>query len=259
MNELSPPVVSSQPSATRMSLGARLMNIFTGPGEVFEQVKRGPASPANWLVPSLLSCVAGVVAAVVVLSQEPIMHQIREQQENTLRRSTARLPKEQQEKAIELAEKIFNPTVLKILRAGGAVAGTFSWLLLMALGLWVLGTRVFKGTFRYMQALEVCGLAGMISVLGIIVSMLLAVIMGNLLATPGPALLVKDLDATNPAHLILSSFHLANFWYLGVLAIGLARLSGASVLRSGIWLFSFWMLATVALVFLTTAAQRLFS
>jgi hypothetical protein len=187
------------------------------------------------------------------------MHQIREQQEDTLRRSTARLPKEQQEKAIEFAEKILNPTVLKILRAGGALTGTFTWLFLMALGLWVLGTRVFKGTFRFMQALEVCGLAGMISVLGIIVSMLLAVIMGNLLATPGPALLVKNLDATNPAHLILSSFHLANFWYVGVLAIGLARLSGAAVLRSAVWLFSFWMLATAALIFLTTTAQRLFS
>ena len=63
MNELSPPVETSLPSATRMSLGRRLMKVFTAPGEVFAEVKRGPDCPANWLVPSFLSCVAGVVAA----------------------------------------------------------------------------------------------------------------------------------------------------------------------------------------------------
>ena len=43
-----------------------------------------------------------------------------------------------------------------------------------------------------MQAVEVCGLAGMIGVLGGIVWMLLVVVTGSTLATPGPALLVRE-------------------------------------------------------------------
>jgi hypothetical protein len=51
-----------------MSLGARLTNVFIGPWEVFEEVKQGPPSLANWLVPALLLCLVGVVSAFVIFS-----------------------------------------------------------------------------------------------------------------------------------------------------------------------------------------------
>jgi hypothetical protein len=98
----------------------------------------------------------------------------------------------------------------------------------------------------------------MIGVLGGVMSMLLMVVMGNTLATPGPALLIREPNASNPVHLILAAFNVMTLWYLGVLAVGLSKLSGAPVAKAAGWLFSLWAISSSGLILLGWAAQRLF-
>src|SRR5436190_20257128 len=43
------------------SPGAKLVNIFVNPGEVFEEVVASPHSAANWLVPLVLNCCASAI------------------------------------------------------------------------------------------------------------------------------------------------------------------------------------------------------
>jgi hypothetical protein len=69
------------------SLVSRLFNVFATPGEVFEGVKAGPPVHANWWVPLLLSCVAGLVYVFVVFSQESVLRQVREQQVAAIQKS----------------------------------------------------------------------------------------------------------------------------------------------------------------------------
>ena len=59
-----------------MSLTARLFNVFADPGEVFEEVKNGKPSAANWMVPALVFALAGVISVVVIFSQPAIVQQI---------------------------------------------------------------------------------------------------------------------------------------------------------------------------------------
>ena len=42
------------------SLASRLLNVFAAPGDVFEEIRTGTPSTANWLVPLLLACLLGV-------------------------------------------------------------------------------------------------------------------------------------------------------------------------------------------------------
>jgi hypothetical protein len=91
-----------------------------------------------------------------------------------------------------------------------------------------------------MQTVEVTGLTTVISILGATISMLLVVVTGNMLMTPGPALLIQDFDPANKTHLLLSGINLTTLWYIAVLSIGLARLSGASFAKAGSWLFGIW-------------------
>jgi len=241
-----------------MSLGARLTNVFSGPGEVFDETIKGPPSTANWLVPTVLSCVIGVVSVFVVFSQEAIVQPMREKQAQAVEKRLEKMPKEQRDQAREAIEKWSNPELMKYFAAIGVVARSFGWLFFAALVLWLVGTSVFKGSFTFMKAVEVCVLAAMISALGLIITTLLAVVMGNPLATPGPALLIRDLDASNPVHLMLSALNIVTFWYLSVLSIGLAKLSGASVLKAAVWLFGLWAVITIGLVLLGAAAQKMF-
>lgn len=125
---------------------------------------------------------------------------------------TKKISKEDAEKMIEVPETFSSPTMLKILGSLGAIAGSFGWLFFISLVIWILGRYLFKAEFSYMKTVEVCGLASMISVLAGIISMLLVVVTGNMFMTPGPALLIREFDPTNKAHLLLAAINLMTLW-----------------------------------------------
>src|SRR6266446_2395108 len=125
MDELMPPTLPGPPGASRMPLGARLMNMFTGPGEVFEDVLKGPPSTANWLVPVILSCVVGMVSSFVIFSQDAITQQLKEKQEQALEKRLEKLPKEKREEMREMLEKWSKPDSMKVFGGGGEVERSF--------------------------------------------------------------------------------------------------------------------------------------
>jgi hypothetical protein len=250
MEASAPPSLPKATAVPSTSLSARSFNIFATPGEVFEEVKAAPASTSNWLAPAFLAAVVGVISVWIIFSQDTVLHQIREQREKALEKSLEKLPKEQRERAMEMAEKFSTPIIFKVIGSFGAVAGTFGWLFFLALVMWLLGTKVFKCDFPFMKAAEVCGLSLMISILGGIISVLLVVVTGNMLVTPGPALLVKDFDPANRLHLVLAALNVMTFWYVSVLALGLSKLSGVSWLKAFLWLLTPWALFKAGIILL---------
>ena len=64
----------STPAST--SLGARMLNVFATPSDVFDEVKISPPRTANWLVPTLLATLVGWIGVWLVLQQEAIKQQI---------------------------------------------------------------------------------------------------------------------------------------------------------------------------------------
>src|SRR5262245_34775974 len=75
--EQTPPAVEEQAVATS-SLPARLMNVYAGPGEVFDEVKSAPVQHSNWLVPALIAIVIGWIGSWIVFSQPAIEQQLRD-------------------------------------------------------------------------------------------------------------------------------------------------------------------------------------
>jgi len=238
----------SRPVPPASSLTARLFNVFATPGDVFQEVKDSRPSVGNWLLPLLLSCLAGVVSVLVIFSQDTIQHQVMEQKERAVEKQLRQMPKAQQEQARAAIEKFSSPTLLKTLAAGGAVVSNVGWLFIVALLVWLLGRLAFKADISYGQALEVCGLASMISVLDTIISTLLMVGMGSVFATPGPALLIREFDPANKLHLALAAGNVVSLWYLATVAIGLAKLSRASVLKTIPWVFVPWAVFRFGLI-----------
>ena len=51
------------------------------------------------------------------------------------------------------------------------------------------------------------------------------------------------------SHLSLAAFNLVTLWYIAVLAIGLARLSGASFVKAAIWIFGLWAVLRCGAIF----------
>lgn len=254
MNDPLPPSCqdANELPAVPSSVWANMANVIATPGDVFSEVKTSPASTANWLVPVLVSCLAAVIYVVVVFSQETILQQLREAnaQKMQARVEQGQMSQQQADQALEMAERFTGPVVIKIMGSVGAVFGSFIWLFFIALLVWLLGCKVFHGSFSYLKAVEVCALAGMVGVISAILTMLLVVATGNIAATLGPGLLLKEPNPALKAHAALYAINLLTWWYIAYLGLGLSKLSGASFWKSFLWLFVPYGIFKAALLFL---------
>jgi hypothetical protein len=138
--------------------------------------------------------------------------------------------------------------MLSVFGSVGAVLSSFISVFWWALVLWLLGRWFLKARFNYMKAVEIAGLASVIIVLGMVISTLLAVILGRLYVGPGLALLVNDFDTRNRVHLLMGAANLVYFWHTAVLGVGLAKLSGASTAKSLVVVFTYWVVGELLLI-----------
>ena len=240
----SPPEAPQPPA---MSLAARLLNVFAIPGQLFEVVKASRHRVGNWLLPALLSAALGVATVLAVVSQPSIQRQVREAGEQKAKELDQQVKAGKMTRAdanqVQTATRMLtDPATLKTLGSMAAalfgVARVFWW----AFILWLLGRVFLKVRFGYLKALEVAGLALMISVLGGIVRLLLTVNLTKMFGTSGFALVVADIDATQKSYPLLATVTFFSFWLVGVLSIGLAKLAGVPFLRAAWFVFAFWVI-----------------
>jgi Yip1 domain len=232
---------SEAPQPPTMSLGARLLNVFATPGEVFQEVKTASVSAANWVAPALILIAVSWVATWLIFSQDAIKHQLSEASDQAIQKQIEKthMSEQQAEQARAVGEK-WAGIMAKVFAVLAPVFGGFVTPFFWGLILWLLGAKLFKGDFPYMKAVEVVGLANMVNVLDVIVRTLLIIGLGNLYAAPGLVLLVKEFDPQNTVHSLLAIVNVMTFWLLAVRAIGLARISGVSFAKAALWVFGIW-------------------
>ena len=243
-----------------MSLGGRLLNVFATPGDVFQEVKAAKVSTANWLVPALILIVVSWLSSLVIFSQPSINHQLSEITEQAIQKQVERskMSEQQAEQARAMGEKWAGIST----KIGAAIVPVlygfvtpFFWGLIV----WGVGVGLLKAKFPYMKAVEIVGLANMLSVLEVILRTLLVVGLGNLYASTSLVLFVKQFDPQNTVHSLLTVVNVMTFWLLAVRGIGLARLSGASFAKALAWVFGVWVAYTglfVGLAFLAKSAFK---
>ena len=244
-----PPILESPvppPRPPPMSFAARLLNVFATPGEVFEDVKAAPHSVANWLVPVFLLGVVSVIFAVIFVSQPVIKQQAREQWGKMLevQVNSGHMAREKVDETLDAFEKMLLPI--------GIVFGMVSSparLLWWALVLWLLGRWILKVRFSFVKALEVAGLAAMIVVLGVVVTLLLTVNLANFFATPSIGHLVQNFDVARKSHLFMGAASVFSIWLVGVMSAGLARLAGVPFLRAAWVVFGFWVMEQLFFIY----------
>jgi hypothetical protein len=251
-----PPEATPPPT---MSLGGRLLNVFATPGDVFQEVKTAGVSTANWLAPALILIAVSWVAAWLIFSQESVRHQLSEITDQAIQKQIEKtqMSEQQAEQARAMGEK-WAEISSKIAAGLAPVVAGFVTPFFWGLILWLVGAKVLKGNFPYMKAVEVVGLANMVSVLDVIVKTLLIVGLGNLYAAPSLVLLVKEFDPQNTVHSLLAIVNVMTFWLLAVRALGLARLSGASFSKAALWVFGIWAAYTGIFVGLGVLAKAAF-
>lgn len=251
-----PPETSAEPS---MSLAGRMLNVFATPGDVFEEVKAQPAIVANWLVPLILSCVVGVIASVLIFSQPNVVQQFREQQDKAFDKKieAGKMTKQQADQVRAVLEKFSGPKFMMISGSISVAIWTPAVLFLIGLVVWLIGTQLFNAQFTYLKAVEVVGLASVISILGTIVRTLLVVAKGNMMMAPSPVLFIQNFDPKNLTHALLSILNFATLWYLAVVSIALQKLGGTSFGKAAACIYGLWALIMIPVALLGAFLQSL--
>ena len=239
MDEPQPSTTLDNPPPPPTSLTSRLLNVYVAPTEVFDEIKPAPPITANWLTPLILTIIVGIITSMVLFSQPGVIQGIKDASDKQVQAAIAqgKMTQAQADQSAALREKLTSPTFFRAIGIMGAVIGSPVILLLYALIVWLLGNFAFHGPFSFSKAVEAVGLTMMISILGAIVNVLLKVIFANPSITLSPALLVSHFDPTNKVHLALAALDVMGLWFLAVLSLGLARLSGTQFWKAALWLY----------------------
>jgi hypothetical protein len=196
--------LASDDDVSVTTLPAKLANVFACPGELFDEVAASPHRAANWIIPTLLACLSGVISILYLPAQEQ-------------------------------SGLSAQPSMLIVIVS--AWLGTI-W---SAFVLWVIGRVFLKMRFPYLKAVEAAALAGMILVLGTAITTLLTLATGNAALRPALSSFVHDFDPSNRVHAALAALNLFHLWATGVLAVGLSKLSGVSFKEAAFWVFGYWV------------------
>lgn len=249
--ESSPPAADSPtPPDTTTTVWARMFNVLAAPGEVFTELRTSPTRSANWLLPALLLLLTGWFGGWLV-ARDPILQQ---QQSDLQDQALVKMGEKLKWSEQELDQQRRNAEERKGLGQGigiaavpvaSVVVATFWW----ALMLWLIGAKLLRGDFAYGKALEAAGLIAVIEVLNKVLTPLLQLVMGTSFAAPTLLLpMVKGFQATNALHLTLASVNVLDVWGVAVSAVAVARLSGASFVKSAAWVFGLWLGWKIALI-----------
>jgi hypothetical protein len=252
MNET--PLQSPQPEEVKpMSLSDKLVGVFASPSELYDNVRQTPPTNSNWLIPTLILVVVGVILAYLVLSNPTLSDQMKrvasEQMEKSLAKQLAagKITQEQANQAREMSG--LGETSTMIFKYVAAVAGPFLSLFFGGLVYWLLGKWVMKATAPYMKVVEVVGLTFFIVTIESVVTTILSIGMNSIFASPSLALLISDFSIENKMHLLASSMNVFTFWTLTVTSIGLARLFQKDLPKVLVLVFALWILWILFTIF----------
>jgi hypothetical protein len=203
-------------------------------------------------VPTVLFAIISALSAIVIFSQPQIVQQLKEQQEKAMDKQVqaGKMTRAQADQAQAIAEKFMGPGMMKIFGVVGAVIMSAVRLCWWGFALTLLARWFLNAAIPYGKALELVGLATMITILGAIVTVLLTINMQRLFATPSLGLVVPNFDATRKSHLMLGAANVFFIWQAVVTGIGLAKVTAAPVPRAVFVVFAFWVMQQAVLILL---------
>jgi hypothetical protein len=244
MTSASPEPTELEPTSCG-TLGSRLFNVFSAPGELFEALRDVPPAHSNWVVPLLVSMASGILFSIVVFSQPDIVAGIAVEQEAALaaRVEAGQMTQEQADQAMVGMNRFIAPGMLMLFGSVGSVLGGALFFVIVALLLWLLTARILRGEISLLRAFELAGLAGMIFAVGGLLTMTLVLLRGDLQAGLNLAWFLERFDATRFTHQLLAAVDAVTIWYLVVLSIGAGKLARRSSMIAAAWIFGFWVLA----------------
>jgi hypothetical protein len=238
-----------------MPFSDKLINIFSSPGALFDNVRLTPTTHSNWLIPMLIVMIVTIGMSQVVMNNASLKDQIvsvsqkkmAEQMDKNVQ--AGKMTAEQAEQAKEQASNFMpGSTWFSVIQIGGVIIVTPIILMLMGLVYWLLGKTAMKAQAPYIKVVEVVGLTFLIGAIESIVTTLLMFAFDSIHASASLALFVSQFNPEDKLHLVLAKVNLFTFWSLGVTSVGLSRVFQRDFPKVLVLVLALWVLWSIASV-----------
>jgi len=241
MEEQSP----SRDAVQSMSFSEKLVNIFTSPGELFENVRLTEKTTSNWLVPMLIFIVVAVLLNQLIFTNPSLVGQMSDLMAKGMNEAVEKGSMTAEQAA--QAEQFMKPDSLmfRIQSAVGVILVSPIAMFLLALVYWLLGKWGMSASAPYMKVVEVVGLTFFISILESVVTTLLQYGLDSLFAGPNLAMFVSDFDMKNKLHMALAKVNIFTIWDLTVASIGLSKLFQRHLPKVLVLVFALWIIWSI--------------
>jgi Yip1 domain len=223
-----------------MSLGLRFVNLFVAPSEVFEYLAKSPANPLNWALPLLLNCIAIVAFTMIAFSIPAVMQEAREAQSRQLDKLVAdgKITAEQRTQQVEAMEKFSTFVPLFGSLAGAVVMVMFAFV--VGALVWLVSNKALGAATEFSKAMEISGLAGLVSVPGTVVKLALVMLRGSLNVGLNPGLLFPDIPGGSPLSTALAGIDFFILWTVVLLAVGTGKITRRGFSATLPWFGGIW-------------------
>ncbi len=232
------------------SLMDRITNVFASPFELFDEVAVNKVQTSSWLVPLVLSIFMAISIVVALYYNDSLRSQIYDKQAEKMHEAVEQ-GKMTQEQVDQYVDGMRNSGPVMFLAIGGGSAVIMTVIIFFAATLifWLVAKFGLKFSGPYTKMLEVLGLTSMIGFLGSIVTVIMMYVFDSMIATPSGAILIfQNFDMNSKLHLLLAQLNVFTIWQMGILGIGISKISSKSLgtglgVAYGLWIL--WVLASV--------------
>lgn len=239
------------PEEPELSFTDKMVGIFTEPAATYSSVAKFPLKTVDWLVPFAILLFLVAISQLIVTSNPEIAYQIKQKQMEQIEKNFAdavekgQMTQEQADQQMERVQEqmeSFGGGIGKVIQTVMIFIGGFIFFFIVC-GIWFLLAKfVLKGDGTYMSALVASGLTSYISMIQVLITTILAIVMGKLVSDTSVASLIEA-DKSTIVGFILSKLDVFSIWAYAVLAIGLSKLfKSESTGKYFIMIFAVWLI-----------------
>ncbi len=212
-------------------IAGRMIRTFTSPGRTFASV-RDQSTWRDWLTPTLVVMVAGLVAGILTLPA--VMDAGSEMMQEQLEEMSAeeRAVMEQFREAAPAMALLWIPIA------------SFLWLFIVGGVMLLVGNPILGGEASYGQMLAVTAYASLVKVVQAVVTVPFTMKTGTVLVI-GPGLFLSEEMLATFAGRVLSGVGLFTLWQVLLMAVGTGVMAGRSTREALVPLLILWAVVIV--------------
>jgi hypothetical protein len=257
--------VSPESQEEELSHSDKMIGVFSEPTATFEKTAKFPPKTMDWFLPILLLAVLISVQQILYRANPEISFQLKQKQMEAIGKrldaqvESGAITRDQANQQRDMIESRMDQMggITLVIQTISIWIGIFVFFFIMAGIYFLLAKFALKGEGSYSSVMVASGLSAYIGVLGIIITTIIALLMGKLLMDSSVASFLGS-DKSTLIGWIYAKLDIFTIWSFVVFAIGLAKMfKSSSTQKYYMLVFGVWLIGGLLLFFLAKAVPFL--